>query len=100
MKRLLVVRAVSVSLVFVCMIGNVLAQTGNGGLTGTVEDTSKALIPGVSITATNTETGVTTTVITNESGAYNIPSLIPGPYKLTAELAGFRAATYLSLIHI
>src|SRR5262249_42508833 len=97
MKRLLVVRAVSVSLVFVCMFGNVLAQTGNGGLTGTVEDTSKALIPGVSITATNTETGVTTTAVTNEAGAYNIPSLIPGTYKLTAELAGFRGAGYTNI---
>src|SRR5262249_41899875 len=97
MKRLLVVRAVSVSLVFVCMFGNVLAQTGNGGLTGTVEDTSKALIPGVSITATNTETGVTTTAVTNEAGAYNIPSLIPGTYKLTAELAGFRRAGYTNI---
>src|SRR5262245_61579482 len=97
MRRLLVVRAVSVSLVFVCMFGNVLAQTGNGGLTGTVEDTSKALIPGVSITATNTETGVATTVITNESGAYNIPSLLPGTYKLTAELSGFRGASYTNV---
>ena len=97
MKRLLVVRAVSGLLVLVCMFGNVLAQTGNGGLTGTVEDTSKASIPGVSITATNTETGVTTTAVTNEAGAYNIPSLIPGTYKLTAELAGFRGAGYTNI---
>src|SRR5215831_4250646 len=79
------------------MFGNVWAQTGNGGMTGTVEDASKALIPGVSITATNVETGVVTTAITNESGAYNIPSLIPGTYKLTAELAGFRGASYTNI---
>src|SRR5499426_420397 len=97
MKRLLVVRAASVSLVLVCMLGNAMAQSGNSGLTGTVEDASKALIPGVSIIATNVETGVSTSAITNESGAYNIPSLIPGTYKLTAELAGFRAATYTNI---
>jgi hypothetical protein len=97
MKGLLVVRAVYVSLLLVGMSGNLLAQSGNGGLTGTVEDTSNALIPGVSITATNTETGVTTTAITNESGAYNIPSLIPGTYKLTAELAGFRGASFTNI---
>src|SRR5437870_11386149 len=71
-----------------------MAQTGNGTLTGIVEDPVKALIPGVSITATNTETGVTTSVVSNESGAYNLPSLIPGSYKLAAELPGFQGVTY------
>ena len=73
---------------------NAFAQTGNGALTGTVEDPSKALIPGVTITATNTQTGVATTVLTNESGGYNIPSLLPGEYRLSAELSGFRTVTY------
>jgi hypothetical protein len=71
-----------------------LGQTSNGALTGLVEDPSKALIPGVTITATNVETGVETTVITNESGSYNIPSLLPGVYKLSAELSGFRGVVY------
>src|SRR5438045_9343001 len=90
--RNLVVRAVAL---FVCALTvTAMAQTGNGTLTGTVEDTSKALIPGVSITATNNETGVTTSVVTNESGGYNIPSLLPGIYKLTAELPGFQTVAY------
>src|SRR5438876_4723645 len=71
-----------------------MAQTGNGTLTGIVEDPQNALIPGVAITATNTETGVTTSIVSNESGAYNIPSLIPGSYKLSAELPGFQSVTY------
>ena len=74
-----------------------IAQTGNGALTGIVEDPSKALIPGVTITATNVETGVETTVITNESGGYHIPSLLPGTYKLTAELSGFRSVSYTNV---
>src|SRR6185295_11755951 len=69
------------------------SQTGNGALTGTVEDPSKALVPGVSITAANTQTGVETRTLTNEAGAYNLPSLLPGPYKLTAELSGFRTSS-------
>src|SRR5215813_9292834 len=72
-------------------------QTGNGSLTGIVEDPSKALIPGVTITASNTETGVTTTAVTNETGAYNFPSLLPGIYTLTAELPGFRTVTYTNI---
>jgi hypothetical protein len=46
-----------------------LGQGGTGTLTGTVEDTSKALIPGVTITAVNANTGVTRTTLTNESGS-------------------------------
>src|SRR5207249_11722072 len=75
-----------------CLVlsNNALAQSGNASVGGFVQDATQAFIPGVTITATNTQTGVTTTVLTNESGAYNIPSLLPGTYKLTAELAGFR----------
>jgi hypothetical protein len=70
--------------------GNAFAQSGNASVGGFVQDPSQAFIPGVTVTATNTQTGVTTSVITNESGAYTFPSLLPGTYKLTAELAGFR----------
>lgn len=66
----------------------------NSSIGGTVEDTSKALIPGVTITATNTGTGVANTTISNESGAYNFPVLAAGTYKLTAELTGFKPVTF------
>src|SRR5206468_12233746 len=73
---------------------NLFAQGGNGALTGTVEDPTGALIPGVKVTAMNTGTGVETAALTNESGAYNILSLLPGVYRLTAELSGFRSAAF------
>ena len=66
----------------------------NSSIGGTVEDPSKAMIPGVTITATNMLTGVTSTTISNEAGAYNFPVLISGTYRLTAELPGFRPYTY------
>jgi hypothetical protein len=62
-------------------------------VSGFVQDTTKANIPGVTITATNTDTGVATTVLTNDAGTYNFLSLLPGTYKLTAELLGFRPST-------
>ncbi|MBI2149419.1 MAG: TonB-dependent receptor [Acidobacteria bacterium] len=74
--------------------GNTFAQTGNASVGGFVQDATKAYIPGVTVTAANTQTGVLTTVVTNESGAYNIPSLLPGTYKLSAELPGFRPHVY------
>jgi hypothetical protein len=70
------------------------AQSGNASVGGFVQDPSQAFIPGVTVTATNTQTGVTTTVITNESGAFNIPGLLPGTYKLTGELTGFKTQVF------
>ena len=66
------------------------AQSTNASVGGFVQDPSQAFIPGVTVTATNTQTGVVTTALTNESGAYNITALLPGTYKLTAELPGFK----------
>src|SRR5262245_48354843 len=60
---------------------------------GTVSDASGALIPGVEVTATNVNTGITATQLTNEAGAYQIPSLQPGSYRLRASLPGFQTAT-------
>ena len=45
------------------------AQSSNATLGGTVADSSGALIPGVTVTATNAGTGIVTTVVTNETGA-------------------------------
>jgi len=66
------------------------AQTANATLGGTVSDSTGALIPGVTITATNTETGIVNTVLTNEAGVYQFASLQPGTYQVKAELSGFQ----------
>jgi hypothetical protein len=81
-------------LVCVSLCATATAQTSNATLGGTVSDASGALIPGVSITATNTQTGIVTTVITNESGAYQFASLQTGSYKVVAELSGFQVREY------
>src|SRR5262245_17891098 len=69
---------------------NSIAQTTNATLGGTVSDSSGALIPGVSITATNTQTGIVNTAVTNESGPYQLASLQNGRYNVRAELPGFQ----------
>src|SRR5215510_6988539 len=66
------------------------SQTTNATLGGTVSDPSGALIPGVTITATNTGTGIVSTSITNEAGAYQFANLQTGTYKVQAELPGFQ----------
>jgi hypothetical protein len=90
MKRLLATTALSCSIL--ALTGNAIAQTSNGQVGGVVQDPSKALIPGVSVTLRNVDTGVTTTQVTNESGAYNFPSVPPGTYQVTGALPGFKTS--------
>src|SRR5215510_12996834 len=70
------------------------AQSSNATVSGTVADSTGAVLPGVTITATNNATGIVTTVISNESGVYNLASLLPGVYKISSELPGFQVQTY------
>ena len=69
-----------------------LAQGGNGQIGGIVQDSSKALVPGVTVTLKNVDTGVTNTQISNESGSYNFSSVPPGAYSVTGTLPGFKAS--------
>ena len=68
----------------------VVAQGTTGSISGTVTDEQKAVVPGVSITVMQTDTGAQRTQVSDEHGRYTVLNLGPGPYKLTAELAGFR----------
>jgi hypothetical protein len=85
MRRYVIAFATLFSLVFSTTS---FAQGGFATVTGTVTDSSGALIPGVNIKATATDTGVITTTLSNETGAYNFPSLLPGRYTITASLTG------------
>ena len=87
MKKLLVVVA---SVCLFVSTHQIFGQSGNASISGFVQDPTQAFIPGVMITVANTQTGVVTTAITNESGTYTVVSLLPGTYKLTAELPGFK----------
>ena len=95
MKRLFA--ATAVLLCFV-LSTHTFAQTSNATLGGTVADASGALIPGVSITATNTQTGIVTMVVSNEAGAYQFASLQTGVYRVSAELPGFQTKSYSDVV--
>src|SRR5581483_371908 len=60
-------------------------------ISGAVQDSSGAVLPGVEITATQTDTGDNRMTVTNETGSYTLPNLPLGPYKLEATLPGFRS---------
>ena len=59
-------------------------------ISGTVRDQSGAVLPGVEVTATQTQTGISRNVVSNETGSYVLTNLAIGPYKLEAALPGFR----------
>ncbi|PYR74911.1 MAG: TonB-dependent receptor, partial [Acidobacteria bacterium] len=59
-------------------------------INGTVRDQSGGGLPGVTITATQTDTGLTRTAVSDEAGSYILQNLPIGPYRFEAELQGFR----------
>ena len=69
---------------------SVWPQGGNGTVRGTVRDQVSAVIPAAAVTLTNTNTGVARSTVTNESGLYVFPGVIPGAYRVAAEFAGMQ----------
>ena len=65
-------------------------------MSGTVTDRTGALIPGAEVTATGDDTGIATTVVTNESGDYAF-TLQPGRYTLTVEAPGFQTGIFANV---
>ncbi len=63
---------------------------GGGSIQGTVLDTSGAPVPGATVTATNTATGVQTVRQTTEAGVFALVPLQPGAYRVTVTLDGFQ----------
>src|SRR5262245_37521687 len=66
------------------------SQATDGRILGSVTDTSGAVIGGAMVTVTDVERGTSRALKTDESGAYNAPSLQPGTYRIKAEFAGFK----------
>ncbi len=73
-----------------CVAGVGRAQNSNSGdIRGTVTDSSGALMPGVDVTVTNTDTGVVNHYVTNRDGLYDTNSILPGNYTLEFSKQGF-----------
>jgi Carboxypeptidase regulatory-like domain/TonB dependent receptor len=66
------------------------AQSTSASLTGLVDDPAKALIPGATITAINTQTGEKASTTTNKEGQYVLPGLNPGTYRIEVDKPGFK----------
>ncbi len=71
----------------------VLCGQSTQSIQGLVTDNSGAVVPGAKITITNTATGVSRTVETNNTGNYSIPLVEVGDYEIRCEMQGFKTET-------
>jgi len=88
MKRFL---SMAIFLAFACLPA--FCQS-NASLGGIVTDATQAVLPGVTVTATNIETGIAKASTTNATGAYSFAGMQVGIYKVTAELPGFQTQSF------
>ena len=69
-----------------------MAQLTTGNISGTVQDETGAVVPGVEVTIANVDTGIVRNTISSDEGRYAVPNLAPGPYRVRAELIGFQTS--------
>lgn len=84
-------------LIFVLSCAAAWAQA-TAQISGSVTDQTRAVLPGVEVTVTQTATGAGRTAITNETGSYVLPNLPLGPYRLEAALPGFRTYVQTGIV--
>ena len=77
-------------LVLVLSSTAVFGQVATGTITGTVTDSSGAVIPNAILTVTNPETAAMRTVTANDQGLYSVPALVAGTYQVRVEVSGFQ----------
>jgi hypothetical protein len=83
-------RALCLCALFVLAAGSLCAQTATSRITGTVTDSTGAVVAGATVTAKNEATGVTQTQVTTEAGLYSFSSLPVGAYTVSVERQGFK----------
>src|SRR4026209_481257 len=85
-------------LVLSCFSCASLWGQATGQISGGARDQSGAVLPGVEVTATQTDTGISRSAISNETGSYVLPNLAIGPYKLEISLPGFRTFVQTGIV--
>ena len=85
------------ALILLLTAGAAWAQ-GTARLSGTVRDESGAVLPGVTVTVTQTDTGLVRTTVTDETGGYLLPNLPVGPYRLEVALQGFKTYAQTGIV--
>ncbi|MEA2239809.1 MAG: hypothetical protein QOC81_4533 [Thermoanaerobaculia bacterium] len=88
----------AVALLFAVVPFSAFAQSSNGSISGNVADATGAALPGVTVTAVNTGTGISRSSVANSTGHYEIQLLSPGTYSVSGELSGFAPVKYDKIV--
>jgi outer membrane receptor protein involved in Fe transport len=83
-------RLLLLTAVLAAFVPTMASAQATGQISGTVTDTSGAVLPGVTVEATNTATGAVRSAVTGDDGLYTLPLIQPGVYNVRATLSGFR----------
>src|SRR5689334_10970877 len=75
-----------------CVATSAFAQSERGTISGTVMDSTGAVVPAARITVTNRSMNAGVTSVTSEAGDFTVPSLSPGQYDIRVDKAGFKPA--------
>ncbi|MGI8785668.1 MAG: TonB-dependent receptor domain-containing protein [Acidobacteriota bacterium] len=78
------------ALISICVTGICLAQVTTGTISGTVRDNTGGVVPGAEVAITEVTKGTSQKYLTDDSGAYSAPFLIPGAYEISVEMSGFK----------
>jgi hypothetical protein len=97
MRRFRLASVVLILGLFLTAVG-VSAQQGTSAIRGRVVDQQQAVLAGVTIVVTHAEQGTTRETVTGEDGTFLVPALVPGPYRVTAELQGFSRLTQEDIV--
>lgn len=96
MKR--IIERIGVVLTVGILLSSVAWAQATAEISGRVTDQSGAVLPGVEVSVTQTETGAARGAVTNEAGAYNLTNLPIGPYRLEVSLPGFRTYVQTGIV--
>ncbi len=86
-----------VLLALLAMIASVPALAQTGQITGKVTTSDGAVVPGVTVTVTETETGQQRIAESNQVGYYTVPALLPGPYSISVKSPGFQTVLHTGI---
>src|SRR5689334_20848106 len=86
-------RSLAVLVAIALAAATAAAQEQRGSIDGVVKDSSSAVLPGATVEAKNTATGVILSAVTDAGGRFRFPSVQTGTYEVSASLSGFRPMT-------
>src|SRR5947209_13625425 len=80
----------SATLLLLCFLSPVSAQSDRGAITGFIRDQSGASVPNATVTVRNENNGTESKTTSNQDGYYTVTNILPGTYTVTAEAPGFK----------